>query len=144
MGVMADGERHGGAQAVQVDAAWFAVVREAGAVVAARVTVEGALFVGGDGEEGEAVLGVRRVADALRHLGAGDVEGVVAGLARVSPAGGTKGTAGARRRGERLLQRCELQRVGVAEMVDPWFIAQSSHASSWLSLKQARVLLASN
>lgn len=115
-------QRHGGAGAVQVEVALAAVVEERGAVGAARVTAEGAT----GGEEGETVAGVGRVADALRHLGAGYVERVPACLARVGAVGEIARAAGAG--GRRLpMKGGELQRVGVTEMGDDQLMAEPAH-----------------
>lgn len=120
---MVDGERLGGALTVQPEATWIAVKREAAAAAAARVAVGRALFGRGRGEEVEGVR-MRRMADAPRHLGAGDVQDVVACLARVDTSGGRRGATSADRRGQRLLRRRELERMGMAEMADPWIVAR--------------------
>lgn len=145
---MGSGERLRGAGGMEVEAALGAVVAEAGAWVAAGVTVEGgAALVRRGRKEGQLVLGVGRVGDEGWHLGTGHVEGEAAAALELAHGAapacvqvaavestGTAGADGDAQIRQRLRLDGELEGVRVAKVVDVRLIAQLSHLSLTLSL----------
>lgn len=91
-----EGQRHDGAEYVQVDATWLAMVGEALALFGASIAEE-AGGVGGLREEGESVLLVEWVGDLLGHFEAFLVEEEVAGCAGVDHSRGFEIASRARR-----------------------------------------------
>lgn len=111
---MSDLERLGGAGDVEIVLAAGAVVAPAVSAAAAGVAAEYAAGVGGGGEEGKGAATVGRVGDELGELGAGVVEGEVAGFACVHGSTGLELASGTKSLG--VVEREGVELVWVAEV----------------------------
>lgn len=115
VGLDPDLERLGGAGDVEIVLAAGAVVVPGVAGEGAGVAAEPAAGVGGDGEEGEVAAAVGGVGDELREVGAGLVEGEVAGRACVHDSTGLEVASGTQ--SLRVVERERVEIVGVREVL---------------------------